>query len=131
MPVGVNPIERRIMPADERDGTGAAMGAASSGKDREGSSFGFDSTCHRSDVVPGRASRGAMLMEAYLRWAHLGESEHASFEGVVRTQRKKKCTLVARVHVLLSGARMWVHRGKERLKGKIGRGPFFVLKHSK
>lgn len=68
VPVGVNPIERRTIPAEGRDPWVVAIGPlAKSGLDREGSSLGLDSTCHRSDVDPGRAKSGAMLMEAYLR----------------------------------------------------------------
>ena len=61
-PVGVNPSERRMVPADGV-GEDAAGGMASAGA---AGSFGLDRTCHRSDDAPGRARRGAMLIEAYL-----------------------------------------------------------------
>lgn len=61
-PAGVNPSERRTVPAEgEREGSAGAMAWEAAAR-----SLGLDSTCHRSDVAPGRASRGAMSMEAYL-----------------------------------------------------------------
>lgn len=64
-PVGVNPSESRMVPAEE------GGDAPVTSPDIRGSSvveamFGSDRTCHRSEVEPGRASRGAMLMAAYL-----------------------------------------------------------------
>lgn len=68
VPVGVNPRERRIIPAEGR-GAGPIPPTVRGGAPDSAlavSSLGSDSTYQRSDLDPGRASSGAMLMEAYL-----------------------------------------------------------------
>lgn len=69
-PVGVNPSERRMVPAEEEaEESGDASVASpvfreSSGTAAAAASFGMDRTCHRSDVDPGRARSGAVSIEA-------------------------------------------------------------------